>query len=412
MILPRFQLDPDRRSFVDPAVFDEDLALVVILDDAFGEAQTETPAAFFGTVPRPEDIIEILHLDPAAVVRDVETNNAVLLGQMKPDLTVVAVDRVHGILDDVLHDPTKELGVDIRRRGGLVRLFDRDGLAQLRHAAAEILREFRQQGNQVVRFKIRRGTDLGKTRNDAVKALNIDIHLVDDAQGRVPSFRLAAEEFRPAHERRQGRAQLVRRLFGHPNPDGALFAPLDIAETDVTDENERADDPDLDDRQPRQLADQLTVRVVMDIAEDRILIHDRERRIIEVHFGHEFLETLFRFRGQCVAGDVRDIPPRKDRAVGAGIDDGKIDTLDDLIEDEAVFALGIVLPDTRDDLRVDTDDVPGVVAQTFDDVLCVRQYAENDDQSHDKERAFEIDHQLVGVSNGLYFFCWFGHEED
>ena len=107
------QRDPERRALSYNAVLDEDLAFVVVFDDALGERQAKPPAAFLRGVAGLEDLREHRARHPLAGVGDVDEDVRVVFRHLNGDAPVVG-HRVDGVLREVLQDPAEQRGVEWR----------------------------------------------------------------------------------------------------------------------------------------------------------------------------------------------------------------------------------------------------------------------------------------------------------
>ena len=117
------QLDTECRSLVELGVFHIDASLVVALDDALGQGETESPTAFLSGEARGEDTAEMALLNTLAGVLDIDLDT--LIGLRHVDVNpALAIHGIDGILAEVLDNPLEERATHAHHDGtlGLVKL--------------------------------------------------------------------------------------------------------------------------------------------------------------------------------------------------------------------------------------------------------------------------------------------------
>ena len=393
------KLDPECRANTGLAVFEGELAAVVCLNDTLGKAESEAPASFLRGKSGPEDLLAIGHVDSLARVGNIDVDKILSLRKRDRDLSGTVFNCVESVLDQVLNNPFKELAVELDRDRGFVFEQKLDLLPRLGDASLEILQDFLDDLHQVFILQIGFGADAREPTRDLLEPLKIVVHVMKRFSNlRVRGSGLVLQELDPAHHAGDRCSQLVCSLARHSDPDAALFAPFDIAETDVPDQDPERNNRDLNIGEEPEARNQLRLAVMNVVKDEALGSFASDPRILLIHPRHEVFEvaTLLIWRHGRVEDDILDEQRIwLDRLIdGIGEDQWEVDVVDDLLQDKAVVArLRFVAADVVNGLDEYACNMLLVGFEVTNDGMRVPEGPGNDDEGKDQQG----DLQLAGL---------------
>ena len=301
-------------------VFEEDFAFVVFLNNASGEAKTQTPSALLGREAALEDEFLLGGGDAFAGVAKVYIDDTRFGGDNGSESTAT-LHGVDGVLADVLNDPLEEIAVEGHHDGAVGEGGDEMDFAGAAffHVADGVADDLA----EVFAGELGDAADLGETTSNGVETVDILANLTD-----VGLFEgLAFEIVGPTAEGGDGGAELVGGLFGHADPDAVFLVALSGAEKVVGDDDKDDGEEEIGEGEDAEQTEERCALVV-DVG-DALVGETEGNGLIDASHTVEFaFETL---GGVELAGT--DIAGTQHFATGA-VDD------DDGDEDAVVGDLG------------------------------------------------------------------------
>ena len=107
-----WQFDAECGAEAEFGAFDEDFAVVVLFDNAFGKGETESPSALFGGVAWLEDWLEFATFDASTRVGDFDDEIVLEIEEFEVNRTFFALHGIDGIFAEILDDPFEEWARD------------------------------------------------------------------------------------------------------------------------------------------------------------------------------------------------------------------------------------------------------------------------------------------------------------
>src|SRR5580658_5950174 len=170
-----FQDDAESGAFPKVGLADEERALMVLLDDPFGEAEAEAPAALLGGEAGFEDLLEVAGGDAFAGVGDVDQDLFFQVLDIDRD-GAFAFHGVKGVFKEVFDHPVKQGAGDAGGDLSLVGLegelnFAGGAFANIFHHAADLR-------NEVPFFEMGLATDLSEAVGYEFEAVDVLLDLL------------------------------------------------------------------------------------------------------------------------------------------------------------------------------------------------------------------------------------------
>ena len=196
------------------------MALVILLHDALGQRQPQSPAALLRGEARTEHVGHVFLLDALAVVCHLNGHGVAFLQQPQVYLALAALHRIYGVLAQVLNHPLEQRGIHLHHYvvAGIVARDEH----LLRRALVHV-------GYHVVEHLVHRRIYglgqrpyLGEALGNALQPLHVLLHLGNQLVGRI----ILLQHLHPCHETGDGGAQLMGRLLRQAHPHLVLLGPL------------------------------------------------------------------------------------------------------------------------------------------------------------------------------------------
>ena len=191
---------------------------MLLFDDATGQREPDTPAARLVGRARLEELILHLGPDSGPIIAHADPTNGIAAFHLDLDPTAAAAQRVDRILHDDLERPLDEHRIPGRHRprpGRVER--DRHRMRERRQARAEVRHHpFRDQA-QTHGLAPRRPADPLEPLGHAFEPLRVRFKMRDELA--AGCIRILPEVINPTREAHERRAQLMRRLPCHRDPE-------------------------------------------------------------------------------------------------------------------------------------------------------------------------------------------------
>ena len=244
---------------------------------------------------------------------------------------------------------------------------------------------------QVFLAQVRPGADFRETVCDLVQAEEVVFHFCDCLGYLYIRLRAEFHDFHPAHHARQWCPELVGGFARHSDPDIALLAPLDIAETDVSDKDEKCADGNLDIGKPPKPSNKQRLSVMHPAEDDRILVRNDDGVVHLIHAGNERADIRIALAFGKRRIDV-DIPRSfYFDVVCIGLDNREIDSADKLVKNKVVFAPGVgAVREIFNGFCVERGDLAFFRLKPVDEIMRVDEDRDDDDESRHQQCGFDV----------------------
>ena len=107
-----WQFDSEGGAESEFGAFNEDFAVMVLFDNAFGERESESPTTLFGGVAGLEDRFEFVALDATTWVGDFDYEGVLEIEEFEIDCAFFALHGVDGVFAEILDNPFEERSGD------------------------------------------------------------------------------------------------------------------------------------------------------------------------------------------------------------------------------------------------------------------------------------------------------------
>src|SRR6185312_9043480 len=176
--------DTEGRAFAGFRLADEQLPFVVLLDNAFGEAKPQAPAAFFGGEAGFENFRDVARCDALAGIGDVDLDLFFVFGKGDGD-GPLAFDGVEGVLEQIFNHPVEQWARDTGHKGwadggGFQRELDFTcrPLADILHHVPDLC-------DEIALFEVRDAPDLSEPVGNQLEPVHILLDLLNSTRIRT-----------------------------------------------------------------------------------------------------------------------------------------------------------------------------------------------------------------------------------
>ena len=213
---------------------------MVVFDDAFGEREPQSPAAFFGGESGSEDVAEVFFADAFTGVGHGDDGLPCCLREGDVDCSAGIAHRIYGVFAEIFYHPLEERTVEADDD----RVFGQMGLQVdvSRGAPVHVVGHVREGFIEVGGDGFGPGTDFGESLGDELQPTDVFLHFGDEVVVGIGLFK----HFGPGHETGDGGSELVCGFFGQSHPYFVLFGPFGGEQGEDGHDDEDEHDAQLD----------------------------------------------------------------------------------------------------------------------------------------------------------------------